>query len=91
MALRQSSIGGSLQAASISFKREEFNWHEWDKQSKTSDNFGYWVKEFEVDYFNRRERNEQSQTTWDTDYNHIFKRIDPKENLTEETLIQLVV
>ena len=70
---------------------KEFDWHEWGKQSKTSDNFGYWVKEFEVDYFNRRERNEKSQTTWDTDYNHIFKRIDSKENLTEETLIQLVL
>ena len=44
-----------------------------------------------MDYFNRRERNEQSQTTWDTDYNHIFKRIDSRENLTEETLIQLVL
>lgn len=69
----------------------EFDWQSGGKQSKTSDNFSYWVKEFEVDYFNRRERNKQSQTTSNTDYNHIFKRIDSKEKLTEETLIQLIL
>ncbi len=70
---------------------KEFNWQEWGKQSKALDSFGYWIKEFEADYFNCRERNNQSQTTWDTDYNHIFKRISPEETLTEETLIELVL
>ena len=70
---------------------KEFKWDDWSKQSKTFNSLGYWVEKFEVDYFNRRERNKQSQTTWNIDYNHIFKRIDSKENLTEETLIQLVL
>jgi hypothetical protein len=79
---------------------KEFRWGEWgSSQSKNRpkglasrrDRSGYWIEEFETDYFNRKERNKQSQTTWDTDYNHIFKRLNPDETLTGEALIQLVL
>lgn len=70
---------------------KEFRWDEWgSSQSKNCDRSGYWIEEFEVDYFNRKKRNKESQTTWDTDYNHIFKRLNPDEILTGEVLTQLV-
>jgi hypothetical protein len=68
----------------------QFAWENWTNKSSVYGSCGYWLKEFETDYFNRKSRTEQTETTWDTDYNHIFKRLDPSKNFTEDILIELV-
>lgn len=68
----------------------EFRWENWLVNSTSYGTCGYWIKEFETDYFNRKSRTEQTETTWDTDYKHIFKRLNADADLTEDSLIELV-
>ncbi|NJO50228.1 MAG: site-specific integrase [Leptolyngbyaceae cyanobacterium RM2_2_4] len=49
-----------------------------------------WVEKFERDYFTRRERNPQSETTWKDDYLKVFKRLGQDQALTVELLTQAI-
>lgn len=49
-----------------------------------------WVKEFEVDYFTRRQRNPKSETTYEKDYRLTFNRLDPNVMLTKELLKEAI-
>lgn len=70
---------------------KEFKWDEWLSKKESVGTVDYWVEEFEADYFNRKEKNNRTLTTWKTDYHHIFKRLNSTDNLTDELLIQLVL
>ncbi len=70
---------------------KEFKWEEWSGKNNNLGSLGYWVKAFEEDYFNRKQRTGQAETTWRTDYYAIFKRLNPSDRLSEEKLIELIL
>lgn len=49
-----------------------------------------WIEAFEADYFNRRDKNQKSLTTWHGDYFQVFKRLPPNKSLSAEVLKQLI-
>jgi integrase len=49
-----------------------------------------WVKRFEEDYFNRRQRNPKSETTYDKDYRLTFSHLNPDAPLTELAILEAV-
>ena len=70
---------------------KEFDWNDWLDKQKSIGSVGYWVDKFKADYFNRRETNEKTLTTWDIDYNAMFQRLDEGANLSIELLTELVL
>lgn len=50
----------------------------------------HWVAKFEKDYFNRRERNSKSESTF-KDYQKIFKKFDKGAPLNTDTLMAVVL
>ena len=71
---------------------KEFNWDNWQLSHKyqSLESVGYWIAKFEEDYFNRRERNSRSETTWDSEYKAMFRRLPEEEKLSERVLLDLV-
>jgi len=68
-----------------------FDWGNWGKGvAIASRTVGDWVKEFEADYWNRRKRTDQSQTTWDTEYAVVLKRLEADQELTSELLLEVI-
>jgi integrase len=49
-----------------------------------------WVREFEADYFNRRQRNPKSETTYEKDYRLTFSHLDPDAALTKELVLEAI-
>ncbi len=49
-----------------------------------------WVREFEIDYFDRRVRNPKSETTYDKDYRLTFRRLDPNATLTADLILEVI-
>lgn len=45
-----------------------------------------WVEEFEKEYFTRRARTPKTQTTWQTDYQRVFRQLPQSQVLTPEVL-----
>lgn len=74
--------------------KNQFDW----KLYRTSRNFDLtkrkpseWVAEFEERYFTKRARTSESETTWETDYKSVFKKLEKHERLTTgvfETVIK---
>lgn len=82
-----------LEALSVWMALEsgEFDWHPYLKRRAVKQKLVRdWVKEFETDYFDRRERNPKSETTYDKDYRLTFNRLDPDIPLTEPVILELV-
>jgi integrase len=68
-----------------------FNWQPYLKRRAvklklTAD----WVKGFEKDYFERRERTPKSETTYDKDYRLTFNRLNQDAPLTESAILEVV-
>lgn len=75
----------------LALESGEFDWQPYLKRRAvklklTAD----WVKEFERDYFDRRERTPKSETTYDKDYRLTFNRLNPDIPLTAEGILELV-
>ncbi|MEM7554099.1 MAG: site-specific integrase [Cyanobacteria bacterium P01_A01_bin.84] len=71
----------------------EFNWEFYQTLADDSLDAHYvsdWVKRFEKYYFETRERNHQTETTWKTDYFSIFRKM-PQDKVLNEDLIMSVV
>lgn len=49
-----------------------------------------WIKEFQEDYFDRRQRSPKSETTYDKDYRLTFNHLDPSIPLTAESILETV-
>lgn len=68
----------------------EFNWTEWSDSIVENDKapaIGTVLEQFEIDYWNNRERNSQSETTWKTDYLKVFSKL-PKEALLTSKILE---
>lgn len=49
-----------------------------------------WIEKYEKDYFNRRQRTPQSETTWDKDYRLTFAKLPQDEPLSIENCLKLI-
>ncbi|MBD2462305.1 integrase [Oscillatoria sp. FACHB-1407] len=71
-----------------------FAWKDWleqdDSESESRISVAEWVRRYEEDYWNRRDRNSQSQTTWNKDYRTTFNKLPANKSLTTELLIQVI-
>jgi hypothetical protein len=79
-----------LEALSVWMALEsgEFDWRPYLKRRAVKQKLVRdWVKEFEADYFDRRERNPKSETTYDKDYRLTFNRLAPDVPLTSERIL----
>ncbi len=53
----------------------QFNWAEWDvSQAPKPETVSDWVEKFEAEYWKRRSRNQQTETTWKKDYQVVFPK-----------------
>ena len=68
----------------------EFDWSNYFSQDQSIGSVEYWLTKFEEDYFNKRERNHKSETTW-KDYQKIFNKLNPKDKLTNESLLAVIL
>jgi integrase len=72
----------------------KFNWGEYIKAETVEEVprlISDWLEAFENDYFNRRQKNSKSLTTWHGDYFQVFKRLPKNELLTSENLRRLIL
>ncbi|MBW4527071.1 MAG: site-specific integrase [Phormidium tanganyikae FI6-MK23] len=98
---KQRDISLGIYASPVGYKRAEieakkagaqladkvFTWTDWiDSPKPKSDTVSGWIERFEVDYFNRKRRNPKSETTWETEYDQVFRQLPPDEPLTAELL-----
>ncbi|MFP4254248.1 MAG: site-specific integrase [Halothece sp.] len=78
-------VGGLL-----AFK--DFTWQPYLKQSSQQEKtIADWIKEFEQDYFHRRERTAQSETTWKGEYQKVFTQLPLQKPLSKEILLETVL
>ena len=72
----------------------EFDWALYLKtpvETNSPRTVGDWVEQFERDYFQRRKRNHQSETTWNGDYKKILSKLPAGVLLTREILHNVVL
>ena len=75
---------------------QQFRWPDWlPKASPTVKAKGVadWVADYERDYFNRRQRNPKSETTWEKDYAVPYRRlvqVAAGRALTEQVLLDAI-
>jgi integrase len=50
-----------------------------------------WVEKYERDYFNRRERTPQSETTWETEYKEALEKLPWERPLTSDLILKTVL
>lgn len=67
-----------------------FDWAEFMPQSTPKDSCADWIARFEADYFSRRPRNAQTQTTWQSDYLKVFLELPDSEPLTLDVCDRLI-
>ncbi len=78
-------IGGQLAL-------REFSWLPYLKApSKKEKTIADWIQELEKNYFHRRERTEKSQSTWDDDYQKVYKQLPGDKPLSKELLLELIL
>ncbi|PSB32264.1 integrase [Chlorogloea sp. CCALA 695] len=70
----------------------EFDWTPYLKATEVSvcHTVNDWVSKFEVDYFAKRSRTPQSETTWKGDYLRVFSKLPQNEPLTVEALTRVI-
>ena len=62
-------------AIGVQLDSGRFNWAEWDfSQAPKPETVSDWVEKFEAEYWKRRSRNQQTETTWKKDYQVVFPK-----------------
>jgi integrase len=75
---------------------KRFNWLDWSPKLKKAfenppDNtIAALVARFEKDYFTRKARNPKSQTTWDKDYQAVYKHLPQDKQFTGEIIMSAI-
>jgi hypothetical protein len=79
------------QKLASSLALSDFDWNDWVNSPKgeSFESVKYWLDRFEKDYFNRKQRNDRTLTTWNGDYLSMFKRLPIDEKLTTEILTDI--
>lgn len=67
----------------------QFSWDKWTIASnyQSIESVGYWVEKFEADYYQRKERNDKTETTWNSEYRAMFNRLPKNEKLSDRLLL----
>ena len=68
----------------------EFAWSNYLKSDCAVGSVDYWIGKFKEDYFNKRERNRKTESTW-ADYQKIFKKLPQGATLDRSTLLKVVL
>ena len=69
----------------------QFNWNKWTSSNHQSiESVSYWIEKFEADYYKRKERNDKTETTWNSEYRAMFNRLSKNEKLSDRLLLDLV-
>jgi hypothetical protein len=70
---------------------KQFDWGDYLKTANaTIGSAGYWIDKFEFDYFNKRDRNPKTETTW-KDYCKVFNKFDRDARLDHASLLRVVL
>lgn len=80
----------------LSLDESKFDWGNYTRThhsdaDQSPRTVGDWILLFEADYFNRRQTNQQTLTTWRTEYRMVFRRLPLKKRLTTELLIETIL
>jgi integrase len=82
----------------LSLDEGRFDWSPYIRQHlplndtlPTPHTVGEWVTSFEIDYFSRRRTDQQTLTTWRTEYKMVFRRLPPEARLTSDLLLQTIL
>ncbi|MEH2287144.1 site-specific integrase [Nostoc sp.] len=71
-----------------------FDWNDYFKpelQNNKVKTVSEWIQEFEKDYFERRQRNFKTESTWKVEYQTVFKTLPQHEILNAEILKQTIL
>lgn len=68
----------------------QFDWSEYAKNDVQPLTVADWIERFERDYFTRRERNPQSETTWRHDYQKVFGTLPQDQVLSLQLLTEAI-
>lgn len=69
---------------------KEFKWSDYIEDSTSDNTISDLIVAFEKDYFSRRDRNPQSETTW-KDYKKVYRRLDIDRPLTSEHIKEVIL
>jgi hypothetical protein len=62
-------------AIALQLDKGQFNWADWQlSQAPEAETVSDWVEKFETEYWRRRSRNQQTETTWKKDYQVVFPK-----------------
>jgi integrase len=62
-------------AIRVELDKDQFNWADWQlSQALENETATNWIEKFEEDYWKKRKRNQQTETTWKTDYQAVFPK-----------------
>lgn len=78
---------------SIKLSSKEFDWADYlilDEVTPPT-TIGEWLDDFEKDYFERRQRNFKTETTWKVEYRTVFKILNRSEPISHEILKQAIL
>lgn len=67
----------------------KFDWHEFAKNN-VQNSCADWITKYEQDYFARRPRNPQTETTWKSDYLKVLGELPPAQSLSVELCDRLI-
>lgn len=67
-----------------------FSWKGRSQCGRSPQSVAEWVEDFEQDYFRRRRRSPQTETTWRTDYAAVFRQLPAMAALSSATVVAAV-
>ncbi|MBE9056335.1 site-specific integrase [Sphaerospermopsis sp. LEGE 08334] len=78
---------------SVQIDAKTFDWVDYLNlvEPETTKTIGDWVREFEKDYFLRRERTFKTETTWKVEYESIFKFLPHDEHISPIILEKIII
>lgn len=77
---------------SIRLDAKTFNWNDYSQSEQVKPKtIGNWIAEFEKDYFERKQRNFKTETTWKVEYMTVFKTLPQHGTLDSETFKQAIL
>lgn len=74
-------------------ERREFSWEPYlvHQKQEEVDTCESWIARFEEDYFSKRKRTDQTETTWKSDYWIVFKKLPLQSALTADLLEKIIL
>ncbi|MEH2189798.1 MAG: site-specific integrase [Nostoc sp.] len=79
---------------SLKLDTKTFDWNDYLKSELPNNRvktIGEWIQEFEKDYFQRKQRNFKTESTWRVEYRTVFKMLPVHETLNTEALKQAIL